>query len=181
MWHQARGIRMGNYMKFYQSRFSARSNTRRRGSTLLEFAIIALFVLIPLLLGIIEFGWFARNKLQLANAVREGARSAAIGKTPDQIKQLIANRCAGIPGASTNINDNKPLVTINRDDNNEGNGYDYTTAVSTTTINGTTVNDAPSGCLIQVTGSMAYQSLTGMPFTTGKTLSVSVAMRREQT
>ena len=43
---------------------------------MVEFALIVP-VLLALLLGIMEFGWLAKNRLQLANAVRPASRRAA--------------------------------------------------------------------------------------------------------
>ena len=153
-----------------------RESRRRRGSTLVEFAFLVP-VLLVMILGIIEFGWLAKNRLQLANAVREGARAAAIGKSTTQITDLIQNRTSGMPGAPAQL-----TTTIMRDDNNESNGYSYTTSVGNKVAdsNGNVYNDAPSGALIQVTTSIPHVSLTGLPFSTGKTLQVAVAMRREQ-
>lgn len=149
--------------------------TRRRGSTLIEFAVIVP-VLLVMLLGMIEFGWMTKNRLQLANAVREGARAAALGKSTTNVEDLVRNRCTGIPGASTQL-----TVTIQRDDNDESNGYNYNIAVGNKAADssGNVYNDALSGSLIQVTGSLPHVSLTGLPFSTGKTLRVSVVMRRE--
>jgi Flp pilus assembly protein TadG len=156
------------------------ASRRRRGSTLLEFALIVP-ILMLILLGIIEFGWMAKNRLQLANAVREGARAAAIGKSTSDIKQLITNRALGIPGVSAVAADSKLDIVLKRDDNDESNDYNYniTLGDNAADASGNVTNDAPSGALIQVTASIPHVSLTGLPFATGKTLQVSVVMRRE--
>jgi Flp pilus assembly protein TadG len=156
-------------------RLSNTRQARRRGSTLVEFAFIVP-VLILLVLGIIEFGWMAKNRLQLANAVREGARSAAIGKSTSQIEQLIQDRSAGIPGVPGQL-----TITMKRDDDGETNGFTYNTPLGNKApdSNGNVYNDAPAGALIQVTGSLPHISLTGLPFSNGRTLQVIVVMRRE--
>jgi Flp pilus assembly protein TadG len=152
-----------------------KQRTRKRGSTLVEFAFIVP-VLILLVLGIIEFGWMAKNRLQLANAVREGARSAAIGKSTTQIEQLIKDRSAGIPGVPAQL-----TITMKRDDDGETNGFNYNTTLGNKAADssGNVYNDAPAGALIQVTASLPHISLTGLPFSNGRTLEITVVMRRE--
>jgi len=65
------------------SDWGIRANRWRRssaGQNLVEFAAASL-LLIPLLLGILEFGWAFFVKHELANAAREGARWAAVHGT----------------------------------------------------------------------------------------------------
>jgi hypothetical protein len=57
---------------------------RHSGVAQVEFAL-SLLVLLPLLMGIIEFGYLIRNNTILANAAREGARAAAVGWTQDLV------------------------------------------------------------------------------------------------
>lgn len=153
----------------------ARSLTRRCGSTLIEFAFIV-SVLLVMILGIIEFGWMAKNRLQLANAVREGARSAAIGKSTSEIESVIQNHATGIPGSPGQL-----TITLRKDDDGETNGYNYTTALGNNAANssGVVYNNCAAKGFIQVTASIPHRSLTGMPFSTGKTLQTTVVMRRE--
>ena len=159
---------------------SANRMWKRRDTAMVEFALV-IPVIMLILVGLLEFGWMTKNRLQFANAVREGARDAAIGKSNTTVKTRIAERCSGIAGASTNPADGKPAITIMRDDNNDANGYAYTITVGDKTADssGVVYNDAPSGAAIQVTASMPQASLTGIPFSTGRTLQVSVVMRRE--
>jgi Flp pilus assembly protein TadG len=72
--------------------------TRRRGATLIEFALIVP-ILLALLMGIIEFSWMARNHLTLANAAREGARASAVGKTTTEIQGRVNSMCSTLPRA----------------------------------------------------------------------------------
>lgn len=148
---------------------------RHRGATLVEFALIVP-ILLAILLGTMEFGWMAKNKLQLSNAVREGARDASVGLSIDTIKTRIRNRAAGLPGVP-----DKLVIDLKRDDNNDANGYSYDIAVGDKPADavGKVYNDAPSGALIRVRVTLPHQSLTNFPFTQGRTLQVEVIMRRE--
>ena len=147
---------------------------RRRGATLVEFALI-IPILLALLLGVIEFGWMAKNKLQLANAVREGARDAAVGLSTDSIKTRIKNRAAGIPGVPSTL-----VIDLQRDDGDDA-AYTYNIALGDKAANSEVkiYNDAPSGTLIRVRVTLPHQSLTNIPFSQGRTLQVEVIMRRE--
>jgi Flp pilus assembly protein TadG len=54
-----------------------KSRQRERGANLLEFALVAPF-LILLLFGIIEFAWLFGQDLTIKHGAREGARLAAV-------------------------------------------------------------------------------------------------------
>ena len=148
---------------------------RRRGATLVEFAFVVPILLL-MLLGIIEFGWFAQNNLQLANAVREGARDASIGLSTDRIRARIQGRASRLPGVPSKL-----VVTLLRDDDGELNGYNYATPLGNNPADssGNISNNAPSGAFIQVQAVLPHQSLTGIPFSTGRTFRITVVMRRE--
>lgn len=62
---------------------------RRRGAAILEFALVVP-ILLAILLGVIEFSIYGQNALRVANAAREGARTAATGKTVATIKARVA-------------------------------------------------------------------------------------------
>lgn len=142
----------------------------RRGQSLVEFALVLPF-LILLLMGIIEFGWLVKNQLTIANAARDGARYAAVGHTVEDVTTLIQNDTASVPGSPAKL-----TITMNRDDGNAANGYDYSTPL----VDSGTENDAPPGCMIQITVSIPNQSLTGIfPFLKNRPISISVKMRRE--
>ena len=59
-----------------------------KGIALLEFAIIAL-LLLTLAIGIIDWGLITQDSQALSNAVREGAREASLGGTPDSITSVV--------------------------------------------------------------------------------------------
>lgn len=164
-------------MKRNQRQFGEVRNPRqrRRGATIVEFALVVPILMVTVL-GIIEFGWMAKNQLQLANAVRDGARDAAIGSSTTLISDRVKNRASGIPGSTTDL-----TITMTRDDGSDANGYAYTTTLGNKAANGSGVvyNDAPSGALIKIQASIPNQPLTGLPFTKNRTLQVNVIMRRE--
>jgi hypothetical protein len=147
---------------------------RRRGTALVEFALIVP-IMLALLLGIMEFGWLAKTKLQLSNAAREGARDAAIGLSTSSIETRIRNRSAGLPGVP-----DKLQISLMRDDGDDT-SYDYTIPLGNKPANsdGKVFNDAPAGALVRVRVTLPYQPLTNIPFTQSRTLQVDVIMRRE--
>lgn len=50
----------------------------QRGAVAIEFALVLIFILLPLLIGIIEFGILFYNKAMITNASREGARTGIV-------------------------------------------------------------------------------------------------------
>ncbi len=165
---------MNRLTVFRKQKFGRSLKGRRKGATIVEFALVVP-ILLAMLLGIIEFGWLAKNKLQLANAVREGARDAAVGLSTDSIKTRIKNRAAGLPGVPSTL-----VIDLQRDDGDDA-AYVYDIALGDKTANseGKIYNDAPSGALIRVRVTLPHRSLTNFPFTQGRTLQVEVIMRRE--
>ena len=70
----------------------ARRDKSERGANLVEFALVAPF-LILLLFGIIEFSWLFAQDLTIKHGAREGARLAAVaygGTTTDLTNETIA-------------------------------------------------------------------------------------------
>jgi Flp pilus assembly protein TadG len=74
-----------------------------RGQTMVEFALV-LPVLVTVLLGIFQFGVTFKNYLQLTDAVRSGARTAAVsrlaadpvGTTVNQVKTAAGDIASGM-------------------------------------------------------------------------------------
>lgn len=157
-------------------KFTPRNSSRRKAQALVEFALVLPF-LIVLILGIMEFGWLTKNQLSINNATREGARTAALGRSTTEITSVIENQTDGVPGSP-----GKLTITMKCDDNNASNGYNYNINLSNAAADseGVVHNDAPAGAMIQVTVSIPNQSLTGFfSFLTNRTISASVVMRRE--
>ena len=157
-------------VKINNSTSPARLGRRRNGVALIEFAFVVP-ILIAMLLGIIEFGWFVKNQLQVANAVRDGARDAAVGLTTDQIRQRVINRASGVPGMPDN------MTLEMKWDAGTGSSYAYNDTLGNNDAG--TFNNAPTGSLIQVKATVTSQSLTGFPFLLNKNWSATVIMRRE--
>jgi hypothetical protein len=83
------------------SRNRARSvfgRSRDRGAVAVEFALVFVFVLLPLLLGIIDFGrmWFAQ--VTLTQSAREGARLEALNTSAGA-----ANVCTGTTRSAASL------------------------------------------------------------------------------
>jgi Flp pilus assembly protein TadG len=77
----------------------------RRGSAVVEFAVIAPF-LILLLFGMIDVGRAIMVQNLLTNAARDGARAAILdGTTVADVQSLVQSYLAGssVPGATVNV------------------------------------------------------------------------------
>ena len=83
-------------MKSRYARQFAMVSRARRGTTTVEFALVAP-LLIFLLFGIIEFGIMVKDVVGLNQAAREGARVAAVGATPSTIDARVIGSTPGIP------------------------------------------------------------------------------------
>jgi len=64
---------------------------RRRGEAIVEFAVV-LPVLILIVLGIVVLGKMFFDYLTVQNAAREGARAAAVGKSDDEVVEVVRDR-----------------------------------------------------------------------------------------
>ena len=141
----------------------------RRGATLVEFAFIVPWLLL-ILLGIIEFGWYARNQLAIANATREGARAASIGRTEPDIKTRVVNAAKPVTITTENV-----TVSYSGD-----NGGTYSTNLpQNDTSKNPVQNGIPPGSLVRVTVSVAHRRLAGLPITPAR-VNVQVSMVRER-
>ena len=80
----------------------------QKGQAMVEFVIVAPILLL-LVFGIIQFGILFNNYLTLTDAVRAGARQAAVSRTlPDQVGPA-TNR---VIAASANLNVSNLAVTV---------------------------------------------------------------------
>lgn len=84
------------------SKMIDRAMKDRRGATTVELAMVAP-LLIFLLFGIIEFGLMVNGLVGVNQAAREGARSAAVGATPETLATRIAGAAPTINAADLNI------------------------------------------------------------------------------
>ena len=65
---------------------------------MVEFAIVCV-LLLTLLFGIIEFGLLIRDAITLNQAVREGVRAAALGKSASEVNSLVTTSLVGLDPA----------------------------------------------------------------------------------
>lgn len=69
-----------------------RPRHERRATATVELAVV-MIVLLPLLLGMIEYGWVLSVKQAMIAAAREGARTAALpGSTEDDVLERISEQ-----------------------------------------------------------------------------------------
>lgn len=66
-------------------------SSSEKGQSAVEFALV-LPLLLVLLLGIVEFGWFLNAKITITGAAREGARHYAIHKNDTAGVESIVNK-----------------------------------------------------------------------------------------
>lgn len=136
-----------------------------RGQSVLEFALV-LPILLLLVLGTVEIGWLMNVHLAAANAAREGARAAAVGKTTSAIDTRVN---AALPSYIT--------ATITKEKSSTGVSNSFTALGD-----GTTYNNAANGDFVRVTITITHKQLTNfLPGLTGMTITKSVTMRRELT
>lgn len=135
---------------------------------------MAILILIPILIGILEFGILARNNLLLANASREGVRAAALGKTVGATQTRISNSV-------------KPLTTTFGSTSGTTR-LEYSTNADTATTptwlpwpsDSGTYNGVPIGAMIRVTVATRHASLTRFfAFLRDRDISQSTVMKRE--
>lgn len=81
-----------------------------RGQTLVEFAII-LPVLLLLVVGMMEFGLVINQYMVVAEAAREGARSAALGGTDANVISTSKNAASQIDKGELEVSITPPVRT----------------------------------------------------------------------
>lgn len=154
---------------------------RRSGQAMVEMAL-CLLVLIPILVGIMEFGWLMKNINQLNNAAREGARAAAVGRTTTDIKVRIGNMAKPLLAvtATGTVNKGSIVLTVSPSaDTNSANGAAYPNTLGDN-ASAPPSNNALGSDLIKVTVNANNPSLTGMlPYIKNKPIQGTSVMRRE--
>jgi len=125
----------------------------RRGTTLVEFAVVAP-VFFLLVMGMIEFGRAMMVAALLANAAQQGARAGSLNGAQSSNVTNVVNAYltdANLSGATTTVTPNPP-------------------------------SSASPGQDVTVTVSIGYSQITWLPapkFLSGKTLSATSIMQRE--
>lgn len=98
-------------MKTKPSNF-ARKTTRRRGQALIETALVLLTVLVPLTLGILQFGLYLNATNTLTQIAREGGRYAAVGNSDAAIKSYIRTVATGTSIKPADLGDSAIAISM---------------------------------------------------------------------
>lgn len=82
-----------------------RRTTWRRddGAAAVEFALVGSFLLIPIVLAILAFGFFFFSTTTVNSALRDGARTAAVGATCADWQAVMRNRLAAVNWSSASM------------------------------------------------------------------------------
>lgn len=143
-------------------------NRSRRGVATVEFALVVVLVMLPLVMAILEYNWMAKHNLQISNAARDGARLASTGSTTSQIRSEVQREVTIVSLPSSEIVMEKST-----------NGTTWTTLGDTT--GSSPANNASSGDMVRVTVNHPYTSLTKFwPFmNSGRKVQAIAVFRRE--
>lgn len=144
--------------------------SRLRGAALVEMALVVP-VLLAIIFGIIDFGVYANNTLKLANATREGARAAAVGKTTTTIRERVTKFASPL---AVSGNDGSIKIEVSNDG-----GSSYASLGDTAAG---TQNAAQPDQYVRISTTSKNHSITGaLGFIFNRTLDKQVVMRRERT
>jgi Flp pilus assembly protein TadG len=66
------------------------------GAAAVEFALVGGFLLVPLLLGVIVYGYYFLSTTTVNSALRDGARTAAVGSTCADWEAVMRQRLRGV-------------------------------------------------------------------------------------
>lgn len=147
-------------------------NSGERGQSLVELAF-ALPVLLLLMIGIIEGAALVRDHMTLGNAVREGARAAALGRTSGAISNRVAQVASPLPISAPNGS-----LILTWSTNNGSTWYPWPSDI-TSSSSGSTINGVPAGAMIRVDATARHTSLTGFIHYMNRTLARFAVLRRE--
>ena len=81
-------------------KYFSRLKKNEDGQSMVEFALVFVFVLIPVLFGIIQFGFIFGGQIVMTGAAREGARMAIVGEDNELVKERIDNYISAAPFVS---------------------------------------------------------------------------------
>jgi Flp pilus assembly protein TadG len=88
-----------------------RTKNSENGQALVEFALVAP-ILFLLLFGIVQFGIAFMNNVALTDAVRTGARKAAVSRSAADPTQATKS---AVLGAANDLNQSKVSITVTSD------------------------------------------------------------------
>ena len=136
-----------------------------RGQALVEFALIVpLFVL--LLFGIVDFGRAVLASNSIANAAREGARTAIVNQRVNDIRDRIVDQASGVSLQASDIRiayreSSDPTIVTNVCRNSAGVPAPRVGCVAVVTVR--TIYEAATPVIGGVVGTICMQSTTMMP------------------
>ncbi len=148
-----------------------RAGSRRRAQSIVEFALVVP-ALLAILIGIMEFGYLAKNTMTLSSAAREGARAAAVGKPTQTVNDIITRFANPIALTGTGGS-----ITLQQCDTSGLN-------CSAWPADNTSVTPSRNGVtppnMVRVTLTSRHRSLTGfIPGLNGRQIVTVVTIRRE--
>ncbi len=76
---------------------------------MVEFALLLVFVLPPILFGIIQFGLIFNGQVSMTHAAREGVRAAALGETYENVRTKVINAASST--GFVNISESSIVIT----------------------------------------------------------------------
>ena len=137
----------------------------RRGTAIVETAVVLSFVFIPLLLGFFEFSRVMQAGQVVTTGARYGVRSAILdGSTTDEVRTQVQEFVAN----TMSMPENRVTVT-----------FDVTPEPGNPPA--TTIETANAKDLISITVSVVYEDISVIngSFMNGQPISASAAMRHE--
>ncbi len=137
----------------------------QQGSVLVEFAVVAMLVF-TVLFGLIEMGMLLKDVTVLNEAVRQGARVAAIGGTTATVQATVINAAVTLNSAN---------MAFSWRYNSTPTGATYPNIMG----DAAGQNNAPSGRLIRIGVIYQRRWLTHFIFKGNKQMSASCIVRRE--
>jgi Flp pilus assembly protein TadG len=145
---------------------------------MVEFAMVCLFLFIPMMMGIMEFGVLVKNNLLVANAVREGSRALATGSTTQAAQSRVSTFIAPMNVTQACSSARRSACGSMVMEFSTDSGASYQTVGNTTTTPIT--NTAPQGSLVRVTVNTRHRPLTTFFwFMNERNIVTTVTMRRE--
>ncbi|MCX7597448.1 MAG: pilus assembly protein [Armatimonadetes bacterium] len=137
----------------HRTRIRPRRDSPSSGTATVELALILPIVLL-MLFGIIEMGLLFKDHLMNQQAVREGARAAALGATPAQISSAVS-------AAASTLDPSKLSI---RSEYRVWSGTGWSGWMTLGTSNDGTANNAPPGAQIRVSSTYRHRLVTGALF-----------------
>lgn len=121
-----------------------------RGQALVEFALM-MPVLLLLVVGVMEFGLIIHQYMVVAEAAREGARSAAVGSSDATVTSIATTAASQIPAGQLTITISPPTTRV------RGSGVTVTVETPVQAVTGIISPFFPPGFKIQGIATMRVE------------------------